>query len=118
MNAKKSIGEGRNPSRMTSKDQSGDWKASLEQMQQGLNAMQKEAEAIPAKYGLTKENFESLLVDSAHFSPADWQLIEEARKKSQALKEELAALMKSPLIKKEERQKKKSQPKKNWIPLQ
>lgn len=106
-----------------SKSQRGEkenWKVQLEQMQMGLKILESEAASIPQKYGMTKESLEALLANPSNFSPCDWQLIEEARVKSQKLKEELTSILQcsQPMEKTRKKKSCKTSAKKHWIPLQ
>lgn len=119
MSFKRSAKAHKERSKHVAKDLNGEWKKQLEQLQMGLKIMQSEAALIPEKHGMTKEGLEAMLANPSNFSLSDWQLIEEARKKSKQLQEQLAVILQSPdqggSAPGKERRK---APKKHWIPLQ
>ncbi len=101
------------------KDPDVEWKKQLEQLQMGLKIMESEAAQIPEKHGMTKECLEAMLANPSNFTPSDWQIIEEARKKSKQLQEELAAILPSlDRCGSAPAKERRKAPKKHWIPLQ
>jgi len=103
--------------------------ASIEKMQDNLDAMQREAERILKKTGMTKEQMESYVNNPNNFSKEEWDRVESAKKEVRKFEEDMfKALGKDPeemqkqAIKEKERKQKQKQrlmtpKKKNWIPI-
>jgi hypothetical protein len=103
--------------------------ASIEKMQDNLDAMQREAERILKKTGMTTEQMENYVNNPSNFSKEEWDRIESAKKEVKRFEEDMfKALGKDPeemqkqAIKEKERKQKQKQrlmspKKKNWIPI-
>lgn len=95
------------------------WRDELEKLQHHFNEMREKANQIPAKYNMTKEEFEAYLQNPSNFSPEEWRLITEARQEAQNKFWEIETTLTANTFKKTEsiKNKMKIQSKKSWISM-